>query len=163
MNEALSASLASIPATLRLRVIAVQPNLTLTEVHLVDGALLYERIHDREHVPTEVRAARPFLSNWADLSLALDQAGFWLWPRRWPRVHDGFMGEFAIVVEWAGHAAVSAGPIGVAPVVDDVIAAAERLVGGPLAQCPPQGTSAHRTPAPQPPYRSIAFRAADVA
>lgn len=161
MNVSPSASVASIPATLRLRVIAVQPNLTLTEVHLVDGALLYERIHGREHVPTEVRAARPFLADWADLSLALDQAGFWLWPRRWPRVHDGFMGEFAIVVEWAGRAAASAGPIGVAAVVDDVIAAAERLVGEPLAQLAPRTMSAHLSPAAQSPYRSIAFRAAD--
>lgn len=128
----------STPSTLRLRLLALRPHLLLTEVQLVDEIVLYQRIDGRDHIPIEGRAVRPSFADWALLRSVLDHAGFWSWSRRWPRMHDGFMGEFAIGVEWAGRAAVSAGPIGVAPEVDAVLDEVDRLVGSSRGRtCPP--------------------------
>lgn len=54
-----------IPDVLRLRVVATRPHVFLTEVQLVDGAVMVEHIDARDHVMTEVGAFRPSLSEWA--------------------------------------------------------------------------------------------------
>lgn len=104
------------PSTLRLRVLRLHPRLVLIEVQLVDSSLLYRRLDARDHVPNEVHAVRPLPSDWAELRHVLDEAEFSRWPRRWPRVTDGYEGEFAIAVKWDGRAITSAGALGVAPV-----------------------------------------------
>lgn len=153
----------SIPSLLRLRLLSVRPHLNLAEIQLVDDALLYHRLDGRDHVPTEARAVRPSAADWARLRRILQEASFWFWPRRWPRVDDRYAGDFVIAVEWAGRVVVSTGALGVAPEVDRVVAELERLVGRPHAQRAPQATSAHDTPAPQPTYPMITYSAAGAA
>lgn len=97
----------SIPSLLRLRLLSLRSDLALTEIQLVDDVALYQRIDGRYHIPIEVRAIRPAATHLARFRLGLDESRFWLWPSRWPGMPDGFMGEFAIAVEWAGRAAVS--------------------------------------------------------
>ena len=118
----------SIPSLLRLRVLSFRPHLTLSEIQLVDDVLRYRRLDARDHVPIDVRTARPSATDWNALRIVLDEAAFWLWPRRWPRAHDGDEGEFVFAVDWAGRVAVSAGVIGVAPEVEAVLDVAQRLV-----------------------------------
>lgn len=126
----------TIPSFLRLRVIRLRPHLTLTEIQLVDDALLYQRIDGRDHIPTEIRAVRPSTADWARFRAVLDAAGFWSWPRRWPGVPDGYEGEFAIGVEWNGRAVVSVGALGIRPEVDAVLDEVQRLVGDARLRAP---------------------------
>lgn len=98
-------------------------------MQLVDDVLLYQRIDGRDHVPIEVRAVRPAAADRNALRVGLDDASFWLWPRRWPRVDDHYTAEFVIAVEWAGRATVSAGPIGVARVLVAVLEDTSHVVG----------------------------------
>lgn len=142
----------SIPWLLRLRVLTVQPRLTLTEIQLVDTTLLYRRLDGRNHVPIEVRAIRPPAADWMDLRHLLDETGVWRWPRRFPRVHDGYVGEFAIAIEWDRRGVMSVGALGAAPEVDDVVDEVQRLVGNaPRRSSRPVPTLL--SPAPPPPYQ----------
>lgn len=135
------------PSLLRLRLLATRPQLALTEIQLVDDVLLYRRLDGRDRVPTAVRALRPSASDWEYLRRTLDAASFWLWPRRWRRVHDGYEGEFAIGVVWGGRAAMSAGTISVAQEVDAVLDEVERLArSGPRHAPQPVATLRMRIP-----------------
>lgn len=140
------------PSLLRLRRLFLRPRLSLTEVQLVDDVVRYRHIDSRDRVPTEVRATRPSGADWTRFRVALDEAAFWQWPRRWPRGHDVYVGEFAIGIEWNGRGVVSAGPIGVAPEVDAVLDEVRHLVGnGPQRASEPVPTLL--SPTRPPPYR----------
>lgn len=125
----MTTSISPIPTLLRLRVLALRPRLILTEVQLVDDALLYQRIDGRDHIPTEVRAVRRSAADWANLRDVLDAAGVWSWPRRWSQRVHRYTGDFAVAVEWNGRAARSAGPIGVTTEVGAALDEVLRLVG----------------------------------
>ncbi len=115
------------PSPLRLRLLSVRPRLLLSEVQLVDDTLQYRSIDGRDHVATEVRAVRPSAADWAKLRRVLDEVRFWSWPRRWPRAHDNFEGDFVIAVKWDGRVITSAGALGVAPEVDAVLDEVQQL------------------------------------
>lgn len=152
--------LPSIPSLLRLRLLGLRPHLVLTEIHLVDGALLYRCIDARDHVPTEVRAVRPSTADWEALRRVLDTAAFWAWQRRWPPVPDDYEGEFAIAIACAGRAWRSAGSLGVAREVDDVLDEVGRLVGNAPRHAS-QAVPTLRRGALPPPYRLDVLGGAD--
>lgn len=131
----------STPSTLRLRLLVVQPRLTLTEIQLVDDVVFYQRIDGRDGVPTEVRAVRPSAADGADLRHVLERAAFWSWPCRWSLCEHRYTGDFAIGIEWNGRAARSAGSLCIAREVDAVLDAIQRLVG----KAPPRASKAVAT------------------